>query len=319
MHDSVTTAGVSSRVRSYGVTVMNIRAKILGGARSSREPVLAAKKTPKGIKVDSLDNIIEREESRMKHSRFEDRHRLLGEVVRVTRDKATHEVELINVSGGGAMVTGDVSLLLWDKVDLHLGENGTVECVVRWLRDGRFGLEFAHETRIDCGADEQAAVLREVIRRSFPDLEFEADCAPHQEHEGPDGRGERRHPLVWSGLLHHDYQSTPIRIRNVSATGAMIECTELLTIGSEPLLELGPDLAVSATVAWVFGDQAGLRFKSSFDLHDLARSRPKGAASGWNPPAYLETDDKSASPWGEHWGRMSLGELRSELEGFLKR
>ena len=57
MHDSVTTAGVSSRVRSYGVTVMNIRAKILGGARSSREPVLAAKKTPKGIKVDSPDQV----------------------------------------------------------------------------------------------------------------------------------------------------------------------------------------------------------------------------------------------------------------------
>ncbi len=34
---------------------------------------------------------------------------------------------------------------------------------------------------------------------------------------------------IWSGLLHHDYQSTPIRVRNISTTGAMIECAELLT------------------------------------------------------------------------------------------
>jgi hypothetical protein len=291
----------------------------LGGANSSEKPILSAKKEPKGTKVNSLDNLIEREEARMKHSRFEDRHRLLGEKVRVTRHEATHDVELINLSGGGAMISGNVNLMLWDKVELHLGENGTVECVVRWVREGRFGLEFAHETRIDCGADQQAAVLREVIRRSFPDLEFEADSTPHEEHVGPDGRQECRHPLVWSGLLHHDYQSTPIRIRNISSTGAMIECTALLTAGSEPLLELGPDLSVSATVAWVLGDQAGLRFSSPFELHDLTRSRPQLAGSHWEPPAYLETGNKSESPWGEHWGRMSLGDLRTQLEGFLKR
>jgi hypothetical protein len=217
------------------------------------------------------------------------------------------------------MVSGNVDLMLWDKVELQLGENGTVECAVRWVRDGGLGLEFAHETRIDCGADQQAAVLREVIRRTFPDLEFKADFTPQPEPDGHEGRRERRHSLVWSGLLHHDHQSTPIRIRNISATGAMIECTELLTMGSEPLLELGPDLSVSTTVAWVLGDQAALRFKSSFDLQDLARSRPQVAGSRWNTPAYLETDDKSQSPWREHWDRISLGELRSELEGFLKR
>ncbi len=159
---------------------MNIRAKILGGASSSGEPVLSARKKPKGTKVDSLDILIEREESRKRHSRFEDRHRLLGEEVRVTRGETTSDVELINVSGGGAMVSGDFDLMLWDKVELHLGENGTIECVVRWVRDGRIGLEFAHETRIECGADQQAAVLREVIRRSFPDLEFEADSSQQE-------------------------------------------------------------------------------------------------------------------------------------------
>lgn len=296
---------------------MNIRAKILGGANPADERILQSKK-PKGADLDSLDGLIEREEVRTNHSRFEDRHRLLDESVSIEHCGATHPVELVNLSGGGAMVRAAVKLPLWDKVQLQLGENGAVECVVRWIRGDRYGLEFAHETRIDCGADEQAAVLREVVRRSFPDLEFEADVEAQPQHSGPDGRGERRHPLVWAGLLHHDYQSTPVRLRNVSATGALIDCPERLTVGSEPLLELGPEVSISATVAWVLGDEAGLRFNAPFDLHDLARSRPQVAGSHWDPPAYLEGAE-SGSPWAEHWGRMSLGQLRNELEGFLKR
>lgn len=294
---------------------MNIRAKILGGASAADERILQEKK-PKGADLDSLDSLIEREEARSKHSRFEDRHRLLDEAVSIKRGGKSHSVQLINLSGGGAMIGGEVNLLLWDKLELQLGENGTVECMVRWVRGDRYGLEFAQETRIDCGADEQAAVLREVIRRSFPDLEFEADSEAQPEHGGPEGRGERRHPLVWSGLLHHDYQSTPVRLRNISSTGTQIECGEYLTVGSEPLLELGPDVSISATVAWVLGDQAGLRFNAPFDLGDLARSRPEVAGSDWVPPAYLDGAEAGS---GDHWGRMSLGQLRNELEGFLKR
>lgn len=296
---------------------MNIRARIFGGTVSPDDRILRSKK-PKGADLDSLNSLIEREESRTKHTRFEDRHRLFDETVRLTRGAETHNVALINLSGGGAMIGGGVDLELWDTVELHLGENGTVECAVRWIRGDRFGLEFAHETRIDCGADQQAAVLREVIRRSFPDVEFDADIEVQPEHTGPEGRGERRHPLVWSGLLHHDYQSTPVRLRNISATGTLIECPEQLTVGSEPLLELGEDVSISATVAWVLGDQVGLRFNTMFDLHDLARSRPELAGSHWDPPSYLEGAEPGSQE-DDHWGRMSLGQLRQDLEGFLKR
>lgn len=299
---------------------MNIRAKIYGdGEKGSKEPILRAK-NPKGAKSQGLDTIsVERSETRTTDGRSEDRHRLLDEVAAIGSGKAKRDVELINVSGGGAMVRGDIDLKLWDKVELHLGENGTVECAVRWVRNDRFGLEFAHETRIDCGADEQAGVLREVIRRSFPDLEFEADTAQVSGHSGAECRSDRRHPLVWSGLLHHDYESTPVRLRNISATGVMIDCPAYLTVGSEPLLELGDDLTLSATVAWMVGDQAGLRFQAPFDLYDLARSRPAIASAAWEPPAYLATETTNKSPWADHWGRSSLGELRQELEGFLKR
>lgn len=302
---------------------MNIRAKIFGGAPSAEEPILKGKK-PKGARADALDTVrVPREESRKTNNRYEDRHRLFDEVAKASIDGTTQEVQLINLSGGGAMISGPLDLKLWDKVQLHLGENGTIDCAVRWVRGDRFGLEFAHETRIDCGTDQQAAVLREVVRRSFPDLEFEggdAGCAQPgpDSHEGPDARNGSRHPLVWSGTLHHDYQSTPVRLRNISETGVMIECAAPLRVGSEPLLELSEALSVSATVAWVIGDQAGLRFHTPFDLHDLARARPD-VTSNWEPPAYLATGATSESPWQEHWGRVSIGELRQQLEGYLKR
>jgi hypothetical protein len=297
---------------------MNIRKKIFGGGSVAEEPVLKPKK-PKGAKADSLDSVtVPREESRKTNSRYDDRHRLLGETVRLDHDGRSHEVELINVSGGGAMVSGDFTPMLWDNVKLHLGENGTIECAVRWIRDQRVGLEFAHETRIDCAADEQAAVLREVVRRSFPEIEFELSGEAAPKHDGPEGRNDRRHPLVWSGLLHHDYQSTPVRVRNISSSGVMIECAAPLRIGSEPLLELSDALSVSATVAWVVGDQVGMRFHTPFDLHELARSRPELAGSQWEPPSYLDTAVSSDSPWDKQWDRMSLGELRQQLEGYMK-
>jgi hypothetical protein len=299
---------------------MNIRAMIYGGGTSANDESILRDKKPKGAKADALDSVaVAREEARTTDGRFEDRHRLLDETVQVGRGKASREVQLINLSGGGAMICGDLDLKLWDKVELSLGEDGTIECIVRWLRDDRFGLEFAHETRIDCGADEQAAILREVIRRSFPDVEFDADYQPEPDHSGPEARTERRHPLVWSGVLHHDYQSTPVRLRNVSETGAMIECPERLMVGSEPLLELGDALSISATVAWVLGDQAGLRFSTPFNLHELARSRPEVAKSNWEAPSYLGNEATNSSPWAEHWGRSSLADLRQDLEGFMKR
>lgn len=298
---------------------MNIRAQIFGGDNAADQPILRPKK-PKGAKAETLKSVqVPRDEQRQANARFDDRHRLSDEKVRISHGRRSSEVELINLSGGGAMVRGELKAKLWDKVQLHLGEDGTIDCAVRWIREDNFGLEFAHETRIDCGADQQAAILREVVRRSFPDVEFETPAEILEEHEGPDGREDGRHPLVWSGLLHHDYQSTPVRLRNISATGVMIECAAPLRVGSEPLLEMSDALSVSTTVTWVLGDQAGLRFHSPFDLYELARSRPEVTPVEWEPPAYLNAGPSKDSPWKEQWGRMSLGTLRQELEGFLKR
>ena len=238
-----------------------------------------------------------------------------------------HKVDLINVSGGGAMIAGKLNLMLWDVVELLLGENGKVECVVRWIRDDRFGLEFAHETRIDCDLSEREAVLREVLTRNFGDVAFDlprSDRTRKSDLEpGIDADSEQRiaprHPLIWTGVLHHDYQSSPIRVRNISTTGAMIECSAPVRVGTEPLLELSDALSVSGTVAWVVGDQVGFAFHSPFDMAQLAESLPDVAPSEWIRPTYLDSGADAESPWDPRWNRMSVGELRQHLEGFMKR
>jgi len=301
---------------------MNIRAKIFGnGDTDGQSPVVAAKK-PKGAKADTLNSIpVIREATRRGDTRNKDRHRLPDEQVRVTHNGCDCDAQLLNLSGGGAMITGALEPMLWDRVELHLGENGTIECAVRWLKGDRIGLEFSHETRLECSADEQAVLLRDVIARSFPDIEFEATAELETDDlpGGEEQRADGRHPLIWSGVIHHDYQTSNVRLRNISDSGAMIECSAPLRSGAELLLDLGASGSVMSTVTWVAGDSAGLRFHEPYDLTQLARSRPEIAPARWQRPPYLQPGTAADSPWDGEWNRMSLGELRQELEGFLKR
>jgi len=307
----------------------SFRSAVLSGKVGRHDDLVA--RTKKGRIDRSAEGLtgvaVPRHERRSRDERGGDRHRLTGETAAVRIGKRKHEVELINVSGGGAMIAGKLDVKLWDPVELQLGENGRVECVVRWIRSERIGLEFAHETRLDCSAAEREALLREVLARSFGEVEFElpraqrtrkSDLEPRID-PASDQRVADRHPLIWTGVLHHDYQSSPIRVRNISSTGCMIECSAPVRVDTEPLLELSEALSISGTVMWVVGDQVGFQFHSPFDMAQLAESLPDVAPSEWIRPSYLDPEPGADSPWDPRWNRLSVSELRNELEGFMKR
>src|SRR5690606_8315563 len=113
---------------------------------------------------------VPRSEHRTHDHRDNDRHRLLEERAMVRFRGAEHEVDLVNLSGGGAMIRCDLSPRLWERIDLIFAEGSEIECAVRWMRDDKVGLEFAHETRIECEPEVRDALLLEVIHRSFPDV-----------------------------------------------------------------------------------------------------------------------------------------------------
>jgi hypothetical protein len=209
---------------------------------------------------------------------------------------------------------------------LQIGEGFGIEAAVRWLKDDRVGLEFAHETRIECDPEERAELLLEVIRRSFDeqDIQFapEEDYGPGFAAEsGQDlgKRDERRHPLIWVGEIHYAHDTNPTRLRNVSEGGALIDVAADYPPGAEVLLDLAEGGQVFGTIVWTCGDQAGLRFKEPFDIGCLAKVRPQLMPTNWRAPTFLEDGADGDSPWNENWSRSSLAEMRSELEGYLKR
>jgi hypothetical protein len=129
---------------------MNIRAKIFGEEGGEAEPLLPPKQ-PTGVRPDALHSIrVERNEARSTDTRLGDRHWQPGESVRLVHEGNTYDAELVNVSDGGAMVAAPAfEPMLWDKVELHFGNDETAECTVLWIKDGRVGLEFGYKPRFD--------------------------------------------------------------------------------------------------------------------------------------------------------------------------
>lgn len=299
-----------------GVPPNSFRATVLSGVR--RTPVTTAKKSGRDGKGEGLSAVqVPREEPRRSNQRGGDRHRLNDNRAAVRYEGREHSVELINLSRGGAMIAGEIAAKLWEPVDLILGDFGTVECAVRWIREDRYGLEFAHETRIECDREVEDQVLRDVIRNCFPDIESEATDGGVDDPAQP-GRA-RRHPLIWNAVVYHDYESDVVRLRNISAGGALIDCGATFPEGVTVFLELDGVDQLPATVCWSQGGQSGLAFHEPFDLYRLSNAAPELASVEWLQPDYLrqdrdgEDDQKEASPWADRWGRLTLSELKYTL------
>ena len=299
----------------------SFRAAVLHG---EKKPLVVTDKNPCSEgEHDALDGVrVPRAETRRADHRAGDRHRLEGETASVIREGNSHRVEILNLSRGGAKIRCNFKPHLWEMVELRFGEGPGLEAAVVWIKDGCIGLEFAHETRLDCSPEQRDALLLAVIQRSFPDeirLELpELLLGEESEEEELGARDEKRHPLIWKGEILYAHDTNPVRIRNVSAGGALVDIAVDYPIGAEVLLDLGDAGQFFVTVQWVFGDQAGLRFVQPFDMACLANARPDVTPHSWNVPAFLDRDAGDDSAWDERWGRSSIAEIRTELEGYLK-
>lgn len=296
---------------------MSIRTRIFGAGAD--DPLLPAKQ-PKGAQPDTLNSIaIARAESRRGNVRSGDRHRLDAEQATLRHDGTAHPVEIVNVSGGGAMVRAKLDLHLWDHVGLVLGGESELDCAVRWIKGNDIGLEFAHETRIDCDHDARDELLRAVIRKSFPDLveiPFEypkrrADDDPDVDSDSVKRRRAERHPLVWNGVIYyadsHDYEAEPVRLRNISVTGASVQSGNPLPEGETVYLDLKGAGRIPAKVKWTRGDQSGLEFHEPFDIHRLSDSRPEVTP--------LSSNGSDQQPWAPNWRRATLEQIAQSLGG----
>ena len=286
-------------------------------------PVMATKKPRARNDEERVTGFaVPRGESRTHNQRTEDRQIRPAEEARLFVNRKSYVVDLLNLSGGGAMIRTNLPLKLWATVQLELAEGDCVECAVRWIKGDRIGLEFAHETQVAGDTATRDAMLLDAITRNFPAVaEDEGEAAADDDGEaaGSQRRSEYRHPLIWSGHIHFEFESTRVRVRNIAEHGAMIDCSKAIGVGSEVLLDLGGAGQLFAFVSWARGDQLGLKFQRPFDIKRLAQSRPEVAPQSWSRPDYLDAGQDVDSPWAEPWQRLSVPELKDRLEGFLKR
>jgi hypothetical protein len=299
---------------------MSIRTRIFGPGAD--DPLLSSKK-PRGAKADTLNSVmVARAECRRGNARGRDRHRLSSEQAILRHGGADTIVELINLSAGGAMIRGNFELQLWDHVGLAFDEDGELDCAVRWIKGDSVGLEFAHETRIDCDQETRDTMLRAVIQKSFPDaaeiaLEYparRADDDPSVDPESIKRRQADRHPLIWNGVIYysdsHDYEAEPVRLRNISVTGALVQCGNPLPEGRTVYLDLRSAGRHAATVKWTRGDQSGLQFHDIFDIQSLSDVPPGVAPADSAEEAF---GNSGAVPLG--WRRSTVEQIARSLGG----
>jgi hypothetical protein len=78
--------------------------------------------------------------------------------------------------------------------------------------------------------------------------------------------------------VHHDGHVYTGRVRNISATGALIEGLWNVPLGTLFAIELGEGHFINATARWSKDDRMGVEFAGSVDIAAL-RNAPRALAS----------------------------------------
>jgi hypothetical protein len=235
---------------------------------------------------------VRREEARTTNQRREDRHVNLADKAVITFRRKRIEVDVVNVSSHGVMIECDIEPRVGERIQISIEDCNQTRCAVRWIKGRQIGLEFAEETVLIA-----SPAVRELIvsgRRSGEQPPANIAMKPQR---------PPRHALILRGVLHCGIESHEVRLRNISANGAMLDCQEDLLDGAPVVIELagGGALAVQARVRWCRSGQIGLVFDAPFDMTLLADATPvkppERVAGRYVKPDYLASDGDPDSPW----------------------
>ncbi len=89
-------------------------------------------------------SMIPRSVKRMFDERAEERLEAESQTAVLSFRGRNHIVGLVNLSSSGAMLRFSGDAHIGESVALQLLDRGTIDGQVRWLRDGRMGVYFAH-------------------------------------------------------------------------------------------------------------------------------------------------------------------------------
>ena len=116
-------------------------------------------------------------------------------------------------------------------------------------------------------------------------------------------RKGRRSNVFMKAVIEQAGQSTDVKLRNLSAEGALVEARSLPVEGSE-LMFIKGDLRVPGRVAWTDSGHAGIAFTKVLDPVQLMRHVPapkaRVAARFRRPGLGMELSDAERR-FGENW------------------
>ncbi|MCJ8191744.1 EAL domain-containing protein [Sphingomicrobium aestuariivivum] len=107
--------------------------------------------------------------------------------------------------------------------------------------------------------------------------------------EGHQNSREPRHRLMRRGLVMLNGQTVEIRLRNISAMGALIECSVPVSPGTELTIDIIGTGPVIGTVRWAQAGRFGIQFHENFNLTRLAppSRKPTGIEKA-TPPFFVD-------------------------------
>ena len=280
----------------------DIRSSVLSGEDRSAKVVASKTKArkPEAAKGGLTGLAIKREEARLTNHRREDRQRDIVSRAAVFFRRKKHDVRVVNVSSQGAMITAPLDPRIGEVVEIKFADCNRTKCIVRWVREDKIGLEFINETIILGTLKERAHIMGDA---GTPELE--------ESSYKPMFARARRHGLLWTGTLYWSFEAFTVRLRNISADGAMLEGDCNLEAGSKVRLNLAEAGTLEGEIRWSVGGQLGMKFDSKFDVKLLALNKP--AAPESDPmlkPDYLKSDGNASSPWAAMWERFSPKDLQ---------
>lgn len=137
------------------------------------------------------------------------------------------------------------------------------------------------------GCDEVQGFL---FGRPMPSEEARARAADSKPVDAKEAAGIRppRHSLIRTGNLHLGEDSWPVRLRNISAGGAMVESGRDMALQAPVELDLLDGVRLRGSVRWSHDGRLGIQFEQAFDLSRLGKARRETAELRMLQPDFLK-------------------------------
>ena len=139
-------------------------------------------------------------------------------------------------------------------------------------------------------------------------LELAARSAPVCAREALQSRPPR-HSLIRRASMLWRGGTFSVRLRNISADGAMIESPEEIEKGSHIELDLSAGVRLEGEVCWAQDGRIGLKFSEAFNLQLLGQAK---SGSRVLRPDYLKSETSPDSPWAGRHDRFTIKDVRSK-------